>query len=431
MLNKTSSNSSSRISRRRALGYAGAGVAAAAISRSAVFAPVPAIARQGSNTQIEFAILQSFSDPSHPTMKLIDTFNAKNLGVTVTGTSYGASYEDVMQRAQANISANIGPAIIVTGWKYALFADAALNITDLREVGGDQTDAVIARFRPWVADIIRLNDKLAGLPMAISTPILYYNLDLFEAAGIASDVSLKTWDDVIAISTQLQASTEIDAVLLGGMNGWIAQAFIQNNGGLILDAEYRAVFDTEQAIAGMRVWEALRNDGHYVAIPDDQQSPLFLAGNAAMYLNSSAGLASTIANAGFRVGTAEFPATGSQPKSLPSGGNFLGVYTTESEQMAAAWQYLDFVSSTEGATIWNESGYMVATNDAIPATPGSEPAYAQAEAGLTNETIWPGARGLEALIVFADWTTRMVTGDVTVDDGMVDAFAAIQELIAE
>jgi multiple sugar transport system substrate-binding protein len=149
-----------------------------------------------------------------------------------------------------------------------------------------------------------------------------------------------------------------------------------------------------------------------------------------MYFVSSASLASLRSQASFEIGTAEFPANGANAKLLPSGGNFLGVYTDDEEQKAAAWKYLDFVSSTEGATIWNETGYMVATLDDIPRMEGSEPAYAQAASGLTAETIWPGARGLEALIVFADWTTKMVMGEVTVEEGMADCFAAINDLIA-
>jgi multiple sugar transport system substrate-binding protein len=418
------------ISRRTVLHFAGAGVAAATAAGSTVFSPLATIAKQGSNVEIEFAINQSFSEPAHPAMKQIEAFNAKNLGVTVKGTSYGASYEEIMQRAQANISAGIGPAIILTGWKYALFADAALGLTDLREVGGDQTETILARFQPWVADIIRVGDKIAGLPQSVSTPILYYNKDMFAQAGLAEDVSLATWDDVAAATEQIKTNTSVETPLVGGITGWSAQAFIQNNGGFILDDQYKAVFDSAEAIGGMQVWETLRNNGTYTAIPDDQQVPAFLAGSAAMYFVSSASLASLRSNASFEIGTAEFPANGANSKLLPSGGNFLGVYTEDEEQKAAAWKYLDFVSSTEGATIWNETGYMVATLDDIPPLPGSEPAYAQAASGLTAETIWPGARGLEALIVFADWTTKMVMGEVTVEEGMADCFAAINDLIA-
>lgn len=417
------------ISRRNALRMAGIGLSAAVLATSTTFAPVPTVARQGSNARIELALLQSFSDPKHPAMKLIDAFNATGVGVEVTGTSYGANYEEIMQRAQANISAQIGPALAVTGWKYALFADAALNIVDLREVGGDQVDAILARFRPWVADIIRVGDKLAGLPFSLSTPVLYYNQDLFAQAGIAEGTALATWDDVASVATQLKASTDIDGAIVGETNEWTAQTFVQNNGGRVLDDAGKAVFDSDAAIAGMQVWDKLRKDGHYVSMPNDQMRPSFLAGNIPIYFTSIASLAAINANAGFKVGTAEFPATGTHPKSMPSGGNFLGVYTQDAEQQQAAWKLLDFASSTAGVTIWSETGYLVSTNDDIQPLPGQEPAYQQMKNGLTNETIWPGERGLEALVVFADWMTRIITGDVPVDQGMRDGNAAVAALL--
>lgn len=417
---------SRRFSRRTALGA----VAGSTVAGSLVFGAPPTIARQGGAAAIEIGLLQSFAEPTHPAMKMIDAFNARGLGVEVTGTSYGANYEEVMQRAQANISAQIGPAIVVTGWKYALFADAALNIVDLREVGGDATDAVLARYRPWVVDIVRVGDKLAGLPFAVSTPILYYNRDLFAQAGLDPEVAPATWDEVTGAAAALTAAAEIDGAIVGEVNEWTAQSFIQNNGGRVLDDDGQAVFDSAEAVAGMAVWDALRTDGHFLAIANDQMRPAFLAGNVPMYFTSVASLAALSAGAGFELGTAAFPATGDQPKSMPSGGNFLGVYTQDADQQAAAWTFLDFASSTEGATIWNDTGYLVATTDDIPPLPGQEPAYVQMEAGLTNETIWPGERGLEALSVFNDWMARVVNGDVPVDQGMRDGNAAVADLLS-
>lgn len=417
------------LTRRSAVKGFAAAAGTTALATSTVFSPLPVIASRQSNASIEIGLPLFLADPAHPAMQLIDTFNAKGNGVQVTGTNYGANYEETMQRAQANISAGIGPAIVVTGWKYALFADAALNIVDLREVGGDKTDAVLDRYRPWVVDIIRLGDKLAGLPFAVSTPIMYYNRELMVEAGLDPNPSLTTWANVSEVAQALRDNTSIEAAVLGEANEWTAQTFIQNNGGRVLDDEGKAVFDSDEAIGGMQVWDQLRNDGHFVAMANDQMRPAFLAGNAAMYFSSVASLAAIKESAAFNLGTAEFPSTGDQAKSMPSGGNFLGVYTEDAEQQQAAWEFLDFVSSTEGATIWNGSGYMIATNDEIEMIEGQEPAYAQMDAGLTNETIWPGERGLEALVVFTDWMTRIVNGQTSVEEGMVEGNAAVADLL--
>jgi multiple sugar transport system substrate-binding protein len=295
-------------------------------------------------------------------------------------------------------------------------------------VGGDETEAVLGRYRPWVANIIRLGDKLGGLPFALSTPIMYYNRDLMVQAGLDANPSMVNWDDVKTIAAALR-DAGVEAPVVAEVNEWTAQTFIQNNGGRVLDDTGKAVFDSEEAIGGMATWTDLVASQVYMTMANDQARPSFLAGNAAMYFTSVAGLPAIRDNASFDLGTAQFPATGDKPKLMPSAGNFLGVYTKDAEQQQACWAFLKFVSSTEGVTIWNESGYMTATTDEVEMLPGQEPAYEQMEAGLTNETIWPGPRGLEAMRVFVDWMTRIINGEVSVEDGMVEGKAAVAELL--
>jgi multiple sugar transport system substrate-binding protein len=412
-----------KLSRRSALRLAGASLAIAGTAGLGT-------RRVGaqSNAEIEIALLNSFADPASPAMELIDAFNAKGNGVTVTGTAYGASYQDLLQKVQANIAAKIGPTLANTGWKYARFADAALQIVDLAAVDQAKTDSLLAKYRPWVADIVRVDGKVVGLPFALSTPIIYFNRDLFTKAGLDPQVAPKTWDEAASFATALKAAG-VEAPIIGGIDEWEAQSFIQNNGGFVLDAEGKAVFDSAEAIGGMAVWTGLHEAGHFAPLASDQVLPTFLGGNAGMLFTSVAALGNINANATFEVGTGVYPATGTNPKLMPSGGNFLGLYTQDAEKQQAAFAFHDFVSSTEGVTIWNKTGYLIATNDQIEHLPGQEVGYEQMETGLTTETIWPGARGLEALAVFNDWVAKIVNGTVDVESGMKDGNKAVADLL--
>ena len=379
--------------------------------------------------EVELGSLSSFAAPGHPTVKLVDAFNAKNPEMKVTIRNYGANYEEVMQKAQANISARITPALVTTGWKYALFADAALNIIDLREVGGADADQVLGRYPSWVVDIVRVNDKIAGLPFALSTPILYYNKTIFEKAGLDPEKPPKTWEEAATFARAIKETTGVQAPIIGGINEWTAQTFIQNNGGRVLDDKLKSAFGSSEAIGGMKVWSDLREAGLYSIVENAQQAATFSAGNAAMNFTSIAGIAALKANAQFPMGTGEFPSSGDKKKVMPSGGNFLGVFTRDKDQQRVAWELLKFANSPEGIAIWNESGYMVASNDRLPPLPGQEPAYKQLEAGLTNETIWPGPRGLEAHNVFNDWMSKVVRGAVPLEQGMREGNAAVAALL--
>src|SRR5204863_7702554 len=123
----------------------------------------------------------------------------------------------------------------------------------------------------------------------------------------------------------------VQAPIIGGINEWTSQTFIQNNGGRVLDDKGKAAFASPEAIGGMKVWSDLREAGLYSVVENAQQTATFTAGNAAMYCTSVAGIAGMKANATFPMGTGEFPATGDHKKVVPSGGNFLGVYTRDKD----------------------------------------------------------------------------------------------------
>jgi hypothetical protein len=92
---------------------------------------------------------------------------------------------------------------------------------------------------------------------------------------------------------------------------------------------------------------------------------------------------------------------------MNSGGNFLAVYSKVKEQQEGAYKFMEFLTSREAFEIWLATGYLNVTTNDIPIRPGNEAAQAQMEGGLTSETVWPGARGLEALTVPIDWITKM------------------------
>lgn len=403
--------------------------AAAPTAASTAAQPTTAPAAGGKVVEAELGSLAAFAAPGHPAVKLVDAFNARHTDMKVTIRNYGAAYEDVMQKAQANIAAKLTPALVTTGWKYAKFADAALNIVDLHEVGGAETDQVLGRYPSWVVDIVRVNDKIAGLPFALSTPILYYNKSLFEKAGLDPEKPPVTWAEAATFAGALKQKAGVQAPIIGGLSEWTVQSFIQNNGGRVLDDRGKAVFESAEAIGGMKVWTDLREAGHFVVVEAAQQQPTFTAGNAGMHFISVASIASFRAGATFPMGTGEFPAIGDKKKVLASGGNFMGVYTRDKDQQKVAWELLKFANTPEGIAIWNDSGYVVASKDRLQPLPGQEPAYHQMEAGLTNETIWPGPRGLEALNVFNDWMSKVVRGTVPVEQGMKDGNAAVASLL--
>src|SRR5690606_32215138 len=46
----------------------------------------------------------------------------------------------------------------------------------------------------------QIDGKQVGIGFSLSTPIVYYNMDLLEKVGVTDDALPKTWDEIIAVA---------------------------------------------------------------------------------------------------------------------------------------------------------------------------------------------------------------------------------------
>ena len=68
----------------------------------------------------------------------------------------------------------------------------------LKDLGIDKSD-----FQPAVTDITNQVDGYYGFPQGFATEIMYYNKDMFDAAGVAYPTDDWTWDDYTAAAEKL------------------------------------------------------------------------------------------------------------------------------------------------------------------------------------------------------------------------------------
>ena len=382
----------------------------------------------GSDAKIDLVHL--FSGADHPVQKLIRAFNDKNTGVTVTSRQDGTTYEAITQKAMSSIAAGRGPALMTTGWKLGDFARRTLGAKDFREIfGADRTTALLGQFRPQIRPLAAIGGVPIGLPWSMSTPVLYINQTLWTAAGLDPAAEPKTVEELYPMVRQLQDKTGKQG-LCYEVNEWLPQAFIQNAGGDVIDGSGRAVMDSPAAVKGMEAFVQPRRDGLWRVMTISEMLAAFQAGAIGVMASSSARQSGVRQTAGFDLRLTQMPGIAGHDRRMNSGGNFLAVYSGNKEQQEAAYRFMQFITSREGFEIWLATGYLNVTTNDIPIRPGNEAANAQLEGGLTSETIWPGARGLEALTVHIDWITRIVNGTASVADGLRGSRDAVGKLTA-
>lgn len=370
-----------------------------------------------------------------PFQKVVDAFNAKKLGVTVTNR-FDGDYESATAKAVASTAAGRPPAMMITGWKFGYFAKRTLGARDLREIDAAKAEAILANFRPSVLPLVTIDGSLIGLPWAMSTPITFINSQLWKEAGL--DPALPENPDTKWL---YENARKLDAALKGkhptyrsalalSNNEWTSQSFIQNAGGYIIDPDGKLALNSPEAVAGMTEYCAPASEGLWLPVSAKDQDAAFESGALAICTTSST-RAATFPFGGAKAITTKFPGLAGHPRNMNSGGNFLAIYARNKEQAEASLAFLEFCASKEGQTIWSEVGYLnTSVHDVPPINDFMKPAAGQLTDGLTAETIWPGKRGLEGQAVWRKWVSRMLVKEVTIADGMKGAHEELEALVS-
>ena len=399
------------------------------LAAAALAAPV-VLPRASLGDDVKVDLVHTFAGADHPVQRVIRAFNDKASGVTVVSRQDGTTYEAITQKAMSSIAAGRGPSLMTTGWKLGDFARRTLGAQDFRQIfGAERTEALLAKFRPQVRPLAAIGGVPIGLPWSMSTPVVYINQTLWTAAGLDPAAEPKTMEELYPMVRQLQERTGKQG-LCYEVNEWLPQSFIQNAGGDVIDADGKPVMDSPAAVKGIEAFVQPRHDNLWRAMTIPEMLAAFQAGAIGVMATSSARQSGVRQAASFDLRLIQMPGLAGHPRRMNSGGNFLAVYSKVKEQQEGAYKFLEFLTSREAFEIWLATGYLNVTTNDIPVRPGNEAAQAQMEGGLTSETVWPGARGLEALTVHIDWITKIVNGAVPVADGLRGSREAVEKLVA-
>lgn len=429
----------SNITRRRFVTGAAAGSAALAATTMAGASPVRTTAprRSSAQSKTEINIYHIWGTPpggtpsetAHPMMQVIEAFNAQSDSVTVNSLTPGNYYE-TLQKTQADIAAGNPPDLVSVPWAFLDYAVEGLGVKDLQSITGDQFETLQGMMSETAWPLVTKDDTVWGLPWGLSTPILYYNADLFEEAGVDPAVIFSTWENFAAEALKLQETMGGNPVLSLQYNkDWPAQTIIQSNGGRVMNDDGTFGFTSEEAKAAMQTIADLDKQGLYDRGAGPELRPNFLTGNNAVWQGSVASLNGISNEAPFNFGTSTWPQFGEKPVIASTGGSFLASFTADEAKYEAVTEFLTFCAGEEGYPLWNQTGYINISNLELERLEGQEPAYAQYEAGLIRETNWPGPRGVEAGSTWDFYCERMWANDISVEEGVTQALEEINAII--
>ncbi|CAB5513729.1 sn-glycerol-3-phosphate-binding periplasmic protein UgpB [Achromobacter anxifer] len=272
-------------------------------------------------------------------------------------------------------------------------------------------------YSPALMSLGQVNGKQAGIGFSLSTPIVYYNMDLLERAGVKADALPKTWDDIIAAADKSRAAN-------AGTNGlhydweitgnWLWQAMVFSKGGRMLDqSETKVAFDDAIGRESIAQMGRMVEHGTMQNLKYKDATQLFVTGKLAVLSSSTSRLSTIEKQIGgkFKMVTGFFPTYGESAR-VPAGGNVAMMFTKDPERQKAAWEYIKFATGPEGATLMTKAtGYFPANTLPVDdpaqlkgyydANPNQYTAVRQLP-WLTGWYAFPGENGLKITDVIND-----------------------------
>ena len=392
---------------------------------------------QSSDTAIDFLNIwttptgQAAPATKHPVDQLIDAFNAKKTGITVTSRA-AANYAEELTTVQTELAASKPPALAATPWASINFAYDGLGISsveDIAKAAGGAVDDLLGNIKPDAIALASIDDKAIGVPFAFSCPVMYYNADFFDKAGVKPEDFFKDWASFTSVGATLKSANSGNPVLGYSRNvDWAAQSIIQSNGGHVLNDDGTWGIDSPEAIEALQTIATLDKGGILMPSFGTEVGDSFKAGAIPVMIGSIAALGGLNKAVTYKLATSTFPVFGDKPRKMAAGGSFIGCYARSDEQRKASWEFLKFVTSEEGAKIWGQTGYLNSTNFDLPILPNQQPAYTQLAEGLTRETPWPGSRSAEIQKIWGDQLERIYLNDISTEDGVKEIKPQMESL---
>lgn len=283
------------------------------------------------------------------------------------------------------------------------------------------------------------------LPLESGAVALYYNTDLFEAAGI--DGPPATWDEFAETARQLTKPEEMQFAVTGtlatepptNMTYEIYPLLLQA-GATIIDPETnRAVFNSPEGVAAIE-WYVERINGDNISVPgvlsngEREKRANFASGNIAMMFEGPWGIAiQKQLNPELNYNIAPLP-TGVTDGTMVRGS--LNTITTQSENKDAAWTFLSWLSGPEGIEMWSKgTGAFPARTDVANQDWFKEQELFQA---FVTQMAKPNAQSpflvmpnaVQMNKIMTTEIQNVVSGSKTAQQGLDDAAAQWNEILA-
>ncbi len=371
--------------------------------------------------------LGMWNEAQIPAMQnLVDTYTASNPGVTIEVQSTPYTGNEYFTKLQAAAAGGTAPDVFWLNVNNIVpFAKGGMLMPIDDVIADNSVDMSV--FPEALVDLYNYDGVQYGIPKDYDTIAVWYNMEIFDAAGEPYPQEDWTWEDMVDIAGRL---TDTDAGIYGMAAPLSYQTCYYNtvyaNGGQILSDDGMSIaMNTPEVEEAIQAWVDLIADGispTLETLTDTTADQLFMSGALAMNW-AGAWVTPTYATTegfGDKVNCIELPTFNGNEGNVINGLGFCSYANTENPE--AVGDFLAFIATEEGMSAQAFGATFIASHSAVSSI--YEEAYPQ-----YNTAAYTSKTGIATMLPRSDVATQIndiqteylkqaYAGDITVADAL-------------
>jgi len=370
---------------------------------------------------------------------VIDAYEAANPNVTVELVDISsAEYQDVMNiRLSGGDDTDIITVKDIPGYAAMLTRNQIIPLNEYVE-----RDALDLSVYSGAAEELTYEGSIYALPFRSDIWILFYNKDIFDAAGVDYPTNDMTWAEFDALARQLTSGSGADKIYGAHFHVWrscVQLATVQDGLHTIIADDYSFMAPMYEMVTAMQKDGIVMDYGELRAGNIHYSGP-FINGQVAMLPMGSWFIGRLVADqaAGifdFDWGVAAFP----HPEGVAPG-TTAGTLTSlainaRSDNKDAAWDFIKFYSGPEGAKVLASLGNLPAlrTPEVLEIFASLDGIPAEATEALQTTTVrlelpmHPHVGEVEQIL--NEQHDLIMTNSVSVQEGLEEATSRIRDVL--
>jgi sn-glycerol 3-phosphate transport system substrate-binding protein len=306
--------------------------------------------------------------------ELVASFNESQDGIFVNAT-YQGSYDDTYNALLASFETGGTPNIVQNfdlATQTMIDTGRLIPAYQLAEADNYDLGGFIGAVRDYYSD----ENGMVGMAFNSSTPLVYYNAEMFEAAGVEMPAGSMSFSEFRALCDELLAADVAPYCATFGQVGWFFEQITANSGGLYFNENNgrtgrptEVLFNQNVGVEVFTFLNGLIQDGYAPNLGSTwtETDSTFQTGQAAITFDSTSDV-SLIGNSPFEVGTTFIPHADSAERNgvIIGGGALWLMDSGDAAINQAAWEFMKFMAEPEQQIVWHTgTGYFPVRTDLL------------------------------------------------------------------